>query len=94
MEDFYRQKVGKKVILAKSGLSKSRSPSFGGRWGSVSQITSVVLMGDYRLSGKGHILGEAEITIRFSLGLLVWGLAQVTPLWAYCFLFQKSKTKF
>ena len=34
---------------------------------------------------KGALPGEAEAAV--CLGLLMWGLAQVTPFWACCFFF-------
>ena len=83
MEDFIgRRRQGKEVILAKSEMFQIESPSFGKRWWSIRQITSLVLTRYFQIDWlKITLPGEAEIAIW--LCIKSWftdgGLAQVTP---------------
>ena len=82
---------GTKRLLAKSRLFGTRSSSFGGPLGSVTQVTSLVLTRWFhtdwlRLDSWESLKLQLGIESRF--GDVGW--AHMTPFWAYCLFFNKG----
>lgn len=84
-----RRRSGKDVTPAKNGLFQARSPSFGGRQGSIRQMTSLVLTGLFQIDWLNvTFLGEAETAVR--LGTESWfahvGLCTCNSIWGLLLL--------
>lgn len=83
---FLKAKRGRKTHYEQRMCCFSQGCPPKGKGKGLSAAASLVLAGNCRVTAKGYIPGPAEAAVRLgsTSGLLMWGLAQVTPCLVCC----------